>query len=59
MERMERDRIAKRIYVGKCAGNRSVGRLWKIWIDTMKDCLRKRGLDVNQARGMVQDKSEG
>ena len=56
---MERDRIAKRIYVGKCAGNRSVGRLWKIWIDTMKDCLRKRGLDVNQARGMVQDKSEG
>ena len=26
VERMERDRIAKRVYVGECAGNRSVGR---------------------------------
>ena len=26
VERMERDRIAKRVYVGECAGNRSVSR---------------------------------
>ena len=26
VERMERDRIAKRVYVGECAGSRSVGR---------------------------------
>ena len=26
VERMERDRIAKRVYVGECAGTRSVGR---------------------------------
>ena len=44
MERMEKDRIAKGVYVGEYAG--SVGRLRKTWIDTMKDCLRKRGLDV-------------
>ena len=46
VERMERDRIAKRIYVRVCAGSRSVGR------------PQKRGLDVRQARRMVQDRSE-
>ena len=25
----------------------------KRWIDTMKECLRKRGLDVSQARRMA------
>ena len=58
MERMEKNRIAKRIYVGECAGSRSVGRPRKRWIDTMKDFLKKRGLDVRQARRMVQDRSE-
>ena len=57
-ERMEKDRIAKRVYVGECNGSHSVGRLRKRWNDTMKDCLRKRGLDVRQARRMVQDRSE-
>ena len=48
VERMERDRIVKRVYVGECAGSCSVGRLWKRWINTMKECLKKkkRGLDV-------------
>ena len=58
MERMERDRIAKRSYVGECADSRSVGKPRKRWIDTLKECLRKRGLDVRQARRMVQDRSE-
>ena len=58
VERMENDRIAKRVYVGDCVGNHSVGRLWKRWINTMKGCLRKRGLDVTQARRMVQDRCE-
>ena len=57
LERMERDRIDKRVYVGECAGSHSVGRAWKIWIDTVKDCLKKRGLDVRQARRMVRDRS--
>ena len=55
--RMERNRIANRVYVGECAGNHSVGRPQKRWIDTMKKCLRKRGLDVRQARRRVQDRS--
>ena len=55
---MERARIAKSVYVRKCAGSHSVGRPWKRWIDTLKKCLRKRGLDVRQARRMVQDRSE-
>ena len=52
VETMERDRIAKRVYVGECAGTRSVGWPQKIGIDIM-ECLRKRGLDVRQARKMV------
>ena len=48
VERMERDRIAKRVYVGECADSCSVGRPWKRWIDTVKECLQKRGFDVRQ-----------
>ena len=40
-ERMERDRITKRVYVGECAGSRSLGRPCKRWIDTM-ECKEKR-----------------
>ena len=58
VERMENDRIAKRSYVRECAGSRSVGRLQKRCIDTVKDCLKKRGLEVRQARRMVQNRSE-
>ena len=50
MERIERDRIAKRVYVGEHAGSWSVGRLWKRLIDTVKD--------VKQTRRIVQDRSE-
>ena len=38
MERMGKDRIAKRVYIGECADSCSVGRPWKRWIDTVKDC---------------------
>ena len=58
VESMERDRIAKRVCVGKCAGSHSVGRPWKRWIDTVKEYLKKKGLDVRQARRMVEDKSK-
>ena len=53
LERMENDRIAKRVYIGECAGSQSVGRPWKRWIDIVKDCLRERGLDVGQTWRMV------
>ena len=48
VERMENDKIANRVYVGECAGSRSVSRVQKRWIDTMKECLRKRCLDGKQ-----------
>ena len=58
VKRMENDRIGKSSYVGECAGSRSVGRPSKRWINTVKDCLWKRGLDVRQARRMMRDRSE-
>ena len=58
VKRVERDRVAKRVYVREWAGNCSVGRPRKRWIDTMKEYLRKRDLDIRQARRRVQDKSE-
>ena len=53
VDRMEKDRIAKRVYEGECAGSRSVSRPRKRRINTVNDCLRKRCLDVRQARRMV------
>ena len=52
VERMENDRIAKRFNVCGCGG-----RQWKKLIDTVKDCLKKRGLNVRQASRVVPDKS--
>ena len=56
VERMESDRIE--IYVGEYAGTGSVDRPWKRSNDTVKECLKKRGLDVRQARRIVYDRSE-
>ena len=44
MERVENDRIAKMVYVGKCAGSCSVGRMRKKGIDNVKGCLKKSRL---------------
>ena len=54
---MENDKITKRVYVRECAGSCSVHRPRKRWIDTVKDCLKKRGMDVKQARIIVHDRS--
>ena len=40
------------------AGSRSVAKPWRRWMDIVMECLRKRGLNVRQARKMVQDRSE-
>ena len=45
---MERDRIAKR----ECVGNLLVGRPQKKWIDTLKECLRKGGLNGRGLHGV-------
>ena len=54
---MEKGRIAKRVYEGECAGSRSMGRARKRWIHTVKDCLKKKGLDVRPARRIVHDRN--
>ena len=58
VERMERDMIGKRVYVGEFVGSRSVGRPGKRSLGTLKDFWKKRGLDVRQARKMVLDRNE-
>ena len=40
MERMENDRISKRVYVGEFPSSCSMGRQRKKWIDTVKNCLK-------------------
>ena len=40
MERMENDKINKRVYVEECAASRSLGRPRKRWIDTVKNSLK-------------------
>ena len=42
MERMENNRIAKRVYVGECGGSHSFGRTRKKWIHTVKQFMKKR-----------------
>ena len=49
----------ERVYVGECADSHSVSRPRKKWIDTViEDYLKKKGLNVRQARRMVQDMNE-
>ena len=58
VEKIENYRIAKRAYVGERVGIRSVGRPRKRWIDIVKYCLKKRGLNIRQARRMVHDSNK-
>ena len=55
--RMKNDRNAKRVFVRECDGSCSMGRPMKRWIDTMKGCLKKRGLDVRKTSKILHDKS--
>ena len=48
IERMEKERIAKRVYVGVCAGSRSVGRPRKRCIDIVKECLKRFGCQASK-----------
>ena len=41
-----------------CVDIRFIGQLWKRWIDSVNDCLKKRSLNVSQARRIVYDKNE-
>ena len=40
---------------GECVSSRLEGRSWQRWIDSVNDCLKRRGLNVGQARRMMYD----
>ena len=58
IDRIENDKIAKKVYVGERVGRHLVGRLRKRWIDSVNDCLKKRGLNIGQTRRMVYYRNE-
>ena len=58
IERISNSRIARRVYERECAGSRLLGRPRKRWIDSVNDCLKKRGLNIRQAKNMVYDRNE-
>jgi len=57
VERMGDERIVKRVYDSECLGVRSVGRPRKRWIDTVRECVRKRGLCMREAERIVHDRN--
>ena len=58
LKERKNNRITKRVYMGKSAGSRLVSGSQKSWIDSGNECLKKRGMDVGQARGMVHYRSD-
>ena len=44
--------------MGECVGSPLVGRLRKMWIASVNDCLTRRGLSFVQPRRMVYDRNE-
>ena len=55
VDRMENDRGIKRLRMGECDGARPVDRPRKMWVDTVKYCLKKKGLDIRQIERRVHD----
>src|SRR5678815_1717427 len=58
VERMNDNRLVKRMYSGECVGNRPVGRPKKKWIESVKECLQERNVSLAEARRKVHDRRE-
>ena len=58
LERMDESRLVKRMYNGECVGKRPVGRPKKRWIDSVKECLNERNVNLVEARRMVCNRDE-
>ena len=51
VERIENDRITKRVYTGECTGSRLLGRRpLKVWVDTVKDYLKKKSFRCQESK---------
>ena len=58
VERMDEERMVKRVYEASVEGVRRRGRPRRSWMDEVVKCLNKRGLDIQRARECVNDRSE-
>ena len=56
VERMEEDRLVKRVYQSDVMGVRRRGRPRRGWMDGVIDILGKKGLSIEEARECVQDR---
>jgi len=58
VERMDGDRMAKQVYESEMQGRRCRGRPRKKWMDSVKEVLAKRGLNIQEAKVCVQNRQE-
>ena len=58
VERMGEERLARRVYDSDVRGVRGRGRPRKCWMDGVCEVLGRKGLDIQEARVCVQDRSE-
>ena len=58
VERMEGERLVKKIYRAEVEGNRRRGRPRRRWMDEVKGCLSERGLSIPEAEECVKDRRE-
>jgi len=58
VERMGGERLVRRVYDSDARGMRGRGRPRKCWIDGTKEVMRRKGLDIQEARVCVQDRNE-
>ena len=58
MERMENDRMTKRIYIAEVEGNRGRGRPRRRWKDSVRDVLVQRGINMQEGERRASDRAE-
>jgi len=58
VERMDGDRLVRKVYESEMSGPRCRGRPRKSWMDGVKNVLSKRGLNIQDAKDCVQDRRE-
>ena len=58
MERMENERLLKRVMNAKVNGRGVRGRPRLGWIDGVRKALQERGMDVREARERAKDRND-
>ena len=57
VERMDEERLVRRVYESNVEGTRRRGRPRKCWMDGVLNVLNEKGLDIQRARECVHDRS--